>query len=306
MVNFVDSLGFGKRQKTKIIFLILMAISHTLFSASFDSSTRLIITFLGATGSGKGTQGQRISEEYGIPHISIGDLFRREIDEKTSIGLEIFNIDFKQPISDEICIEVIKKRLAKSDCARGFILDGFPRSLQQAQFLMNNILRPTDIHVPILISISKETVINRLANRYICPRCGLQAANSERDYDRCPRDGYHSNLDINNNRLVGRYICALCRNQAKGHGNNAGFCRQASCHGIALIRRPDDAEEQKIKRRIANFQKNKDEIIEALSFAFKIHHISIMGHETPKDIFKLIESYIFEDSLRVLFRDKGL
>ena len=91
------------------------------------------IIMLGAPGSGKGTQSALISEEFGLPHISTGDIFRDNIRRKTEIGLKIKAIiDGGNLCPDDLTIEIVKRRLSESDCKNGYLLDGFPRSIAQA------------------------------------------------------------------------------------------------------------------------------------------------------------------------------
>lgn len=137
-----------------------------------NPSKRLIITLTGTSGSGKGTQGALLSERFNLPHISVGDLFRREAREKTLLsGL---NDQFSNYAPDELCVGMICKRLSEDDCQSGFILDGFPRTPGQANVLVRTILRPEDIHIPIYLDVREEFIVERLKDRFICPTCGVQ------------------------------------------------------------------------------------------------------------------------------------
>ncbi|OYT37214.1 MAG: adenylate kinase [Desulfurococcales archaeon ex4484_58] len=124
--------------------------------------------FIGPPGAGKGTYASYFSRKYCIPHISTGDIFRDEIAKGTELG-EIIKkyIDKGELVPDDIVIEVVKKRLNQPDTRNGFILDGFPRTLNQAKAL-DEI---TQIDVAVYIYVPIEIAIERLSNRYICPKC---------------------------------------------------------------------------------------------------------------------------------------
>ena len=110
------------------------------------------IVLLGAPGSGKGTQASLITEKYGLPHISTGDMFRENIREKTPLGvLAQSYIDKGQLVPDDVTVKMVAERLSRDDCKKGFLLDGFPRTLSQAQAL-EKIVQVTcvlDIDVPL-------------------------------------------------------------------------------------------------------------------------------------------------------------
>ena len=94
------------------------------------------VILLGAPGAGKGTQAVRLAEKYAIPHISTGDIFRSNIKEKTPIGIVAKSyIDKGQLVPDEVTIQIVKERLEKEDCKNGYLLDGFPRTVSQAEAL---------------------------------------------------------------------------------------------------------------------------------------------------------------------------
>ena len=125
--------------------------------------------FLGPPGSGKGTYSSRISPILKIPHISTGDLFREHIKNKTEIGKQIKeNMDAGKLSSDELTIELVKERLSKDDCKNGFILDGFPRTIPQAQALQ----KITNIDVVSNLIIPEEILIEKACSRRICKNCG--------------------------------------------------------------------------------------------------------------------------------------
>lgn len=124
---------------------------------------------LGAPGSGKGTQTSRLKSLLNIPAISTGDIFRKEIKDGTELGKKIKKyLDSGQLVPDEIVIEVIKERITQPDCKNGFILDGFPRTLEQARAL-DEIVK---IDACINLSVPKEIIVKRLSARRICRNCG--------------------------------------------------------------------------------------------------------------------------------------
>lgn len=132
------------------------------------------IVLLGAPGSGKGTQAQRLQAKYGVPQVSSGDLLRDAVARGTELGLKAKVVmDAGQLVSDDIVLGLIRDRLSRADAANGFILDGFPRNKDQANSL-NALL--TDIGQPLdavlLLDVRRETLMQRLAGRRICPKCG--------------------------------------------------------------------------------------------------------------------------------------
>ena len=127
------------------------------------------LLFLGAPGSGKGTHASIVVEKYGIPHISTGDILRSNIQQQTELGLYAKKlIDNGQLVPDGIIIEIMKKRLDEPDCKKGFLLDGFPRTLFQA----NALAEITKIDLAINLVLSDDIIISRVAGRMVCSRCG--------------------------------------------------------------------------------------------------------------------------------------
>ncbi len=120
------------------------------------------IILLGAPGAGKGTQAALIKDRYGIPHISTGDIFRANIREGTPLGIKVKSIiDSGNLVPDGLTVEIVKDRLSKPDCDGGYILDGFPRTLAQAEALDGF----TDIDVVIDVAVPAETVVKRISGR---------------------------------------------------------------------------------------------------------------------------------------------
>jgi adenylate kinase len=132
------------------------------------------IVLLGAPGSGKGTQAQRLQAKYGIPQVSSGDLLRDAVARGTELGRQAKAVmDAGQLVSDDIVLGLIRDRLGRPDAANGFILDGFPRNIDQANSL-NTLL--ADLGQPLdavlLLDVRNETLMKRLAGRRVCPKCG--------------------------------------------------------------------------------------------------------------------------------------
>ncbi len=125
--------------------------------------------FLGPPGAGKGTLAAVVSMKYGIPHISTGVIFREAIKAGSPLGLKVKAIiDSGALVSDELTIELVKERLSQNDVSNGFILDGFPRTIAQAEGLCNI----SEIDSVVNFTISDEDVIKRLSGRRVCKNCG--------------------------------------------------------------------------------------------------------------------------------------
>jgi adenylate kinase len=162
------------------------------------------IILLGPPGSGKGTQAKRIEQTHGIVQLSTGDMLRATTGSESEFGRRVKSImDSGQLVPDEIIVEMIDHRIAQPDCARGFILDGFPRNVPQARAL-DAMLSEHSLkldHV-ILLEVDEAALVDRLSGRYTCTRCGA----SYHDRNHRPR--------------------------------RAGICD--GCGGSECLRRPDD------------------------------------------------------------------
>ena len=125
--------------------------------------------FLGPPGAGKGSLAVKVAEDYKIPHISTGDIFRANIKAQTPLGVKVKAIiDSGALVSDELTFELVKDRIAQDDCKNGYILDGFPRTIPQAEMLESLV---SDIKV-VNFEIQDEIVIRRLSTRRTCKACG--------------------------------------------------------------------------------------------------------------------------------------
>ncbi|NBI30371.1 adenylate kinase [Chengkuizengella marina] len=161
------------------------------------------IIFMGPPGAGKGTQAERIVEELNIPHISTGDAFRLAMSQGTSLGLKAKEyVDQGLLVPDEITIGIVTERLLQEDCNNGFLLDGFPRTIPQAEaldlFLKEN--GKTINHV-INLSVNREFLLARLTGRRICKNCGstyhvmFNPPKQENVCDKCSGDLYQRSDD---------------------------------------------------------------------------------------------------------------
>ena len=127
---------------------------------------KLII--LGPPGAGKGTQAAKIAERYSLAHISTGDMLRAEIALKTPLGLEAKRlIDAGELVPDDVIIGMVKSRIAQPDCVNGFLLDGFPRTVAQAEALMGF----TELDCAVCLQVPGEAIAGRMAKRRVCPKC---------------------------------------------------------------------------------------------------------------------------------------
>jgi len=166
----------------------------------------VILILLGPPGAGKGTQAKLLVTELGIPHISTGDMFRDHISRNTELGQKVKSITASgQLVPDEVTNALVKDRLSRADVAPGFILDGYPRTVPQAEYL-DGLLRSLGRKLDRVVSyeIAEETVVDRISGRRSCPKCGAV---------------YH-----------------VSQNPPK----KAGFCDR---EGEALVQRPDDQPE---------------------------------------------------------------
>ena len=154
------------------------------------------VILLGAPGAGKGTQATRISDKFGLPHISTGDIFRENIKNQTPIGvLAKSYIDKGQLVPDEVTCEIVKDRLQKEDCKNGYLLDGFPRTIAQAEML-DKFAR---IDAVVNINIDFSLLMARLCGRRVCRDCGesyhISTLNGATTCSRCGGELYQRKDD---------------------------------------------------------------------------------------------------------------
>ena len=144
------------------------------------------LIFLGPPGAGKGTQAEKISELYGIAHISTGDMLRSQMREGTPLGAEAKGyIDRGELVPDELIVAMVAERIKEEDCANGFLLDGFPRTVSQAEAI-NGI---SDIDMVIDIAVPAERLMERIGGRRMCSGCGAGYHTSSYHKDTCEKCG---------------------------------------------------------------------------------------------------------------------
>ena len=166
---------------------------------------------MGPPGAGKGTQAALIKEEYKLPHISTGDMFRAAIKNSTPLGIEAKKfIDQGKLVPDSVTIGLVKERISEADCANGFMLDGFPRTIAQAEAL-DVILKELNISLDAVLNIAvdSEVLVDRIVGRRVCKQCGA---------------GYH----VTNLKPKKDGVCDVC--------------------GSELIQRKDDTKETVVTR----------------------------------------------------------
>jgi len=181
------------------------------------------LVLLGAPGAGKGTQAVILSKKLQIPHISTGDIFRSNIKNETPLGkLAKQYIDSGALVPDEVTVAIVKDRLAEPDCANGFVLDGFPRTIQQAESL-DRILEELGTRLDKVIDIhaGDDVIIKRLSGRRVCPECTAI---------------YH----IRTSEMARNGICENC--------------------GAKLIQREDDREET-VRKRLETYHDQTEPLI---------------------------------------------
>jgi adenylate kinase len=159
--------------------------------------------FLGAPGSGKGTQSKRVASELSIPQLSTGDILREAVKNQTAVGVEAKKyMDAGDLVPDEIIVGIIKDRTAENDCEKGFILDGFPRTVEQANALQNMFQQLNQsLDKVVYLEINPEKVVERLTGRRVCSACGAEfhlqfkAPLKEGICDICGKDLMHRSDD---------------------------------------------------------------------------------------------------------------
>ena len=146
------------------------------------------IVLLGAPGAGKGTQGQKLVEEFGIAHISTGDLLRAAVKAQSELGKQAkAYMDAGKLVPDQLVIDLVKERLAQPDAQKGFMLDGFPRNIAQAETLDGELKdMGVELDAALLVDVPFDVIVSRLSSRRTCRSCGYTAGP---DTSVCPRCG---------------------------------------------------------------------------------------------------------------------
>ncbi len=194
------------------------------------------LVLLGAPGAGKGTQAVSLSEAFGLVHVASGDLFREALREGTDLGIQAKSyMDRGQLVPDEVTIMMILGRIARPDCEKGFILDGFPRTLEQAQALEEALKKEAKaIDKVLYIKVSVEELVKRLSGRCVCRVCQMP---------------YHN---------------TYCAPEANG------ICDRC---GGQLFQRPDDNDET-VKERVKVYFSNTAPLIDYYTKAGKLQEVN--------------------------------
>jgi adenylate kinase len=184
------------------------------------------ILILGGPGAGKGTQAGRVSEKYALAHISTGDIFRSHIERGTDTGKKIEEqMNSGQLVPDSLACKIVVDRLAEPDCANGYILDGFPRTVPQAEALEQLLAdRNEAVDAALVLNVPDDEIIDRLTARRTCPECG---------------------------KIYNLKFEQPSRN---------GYCDSEGCTDIELVQREDDTEET-IKKRLEVYHESTEPLI---------------------------------------------
>lgn len=201
----------------------------------------LNIILMGPPGAGKGTQATRIIDEFHIPHISTGDIFRENISKGTELGLKAKAIiERGDLVPDDLTIDLVRSRLSQDDCKAGYLLDGFPRTIPQAEAL--KVLGPEigrPVNLVIDITVPDDELLSRIAGRRVCPSCG-------------------ASFHVINMRPRLEGICDRC--------------------GSQLIQRKDDNAES-FKVRLENYYKSTQPLVDFYKAEGLYHHFDgMVGH----------------------------
>lgn len=214
------------------------------------------LIFLGPPGAGKGTQAKLLSVKYQIPQISTGDILRAAVRDQTPMGLKAKAcMDSGALVPDDVVVGIVQERLSMQDCCKGFILDGFPRTIAQADALKSTLMQlGKKIEHVISITVDNDELLTRITGRRTCAKCGK---------------GYHVLFDAPKNEG----ICDVC--------------------GGELIQRDDDKEET-MKKRLSVYDQQTEPLIEYYSKESLLRPISGQGsiESIQNEIVKTVEEYI--------------
>ena len=214
------------------------------------------IIFIAPPAAGKGTQSKLVSAEYNIPHISTGDLLREEVNSGSDLGVYLKQeMDKGNLISDETITTLLKNLISKSDCANGYILDGYPRNVTQAK-IYENLLKELnkDLGSVIFLDIDKSLALERTLSRIVCPNCGASY-----------------NLNIEALKPIKEGICDKCNNTLK-------------------IRSDDNKET--FLNRFDTYINNTKELIDYYDKLGVLSRIKINKEDSAQDIFNEIKKII--------------
>jgi adenylate kinase len=152
--------------------ILISALAMTIFATIPITSEPLVVILLGPPGSGKGTQAVKLSQKLGIPHLSTGDLFRENIGKGTDLGKKAKTfMDAGKLVPDEIVLDMLFERVKQSDCMKGYLLDGFPRTIPQAEALDLKLAARAKI-IALNLDVGDELIVKRIEGRLSCKNCG--------------------------------------------------------------------------------------------------------------------------------------
>jgi len=155
------------------IFTLMISLGAAMHANEAANPGQNIIILLGPPGSGKGTQAIQITKELNIPHISTGDLFRDNIKGDTALGKKAQSyMDAGQLVPDEVVLDMLFDRVSRPDCAKGFLLDGFPRTIPQAEAFDKYIAKTKARVIAFNLEVPDEVIVERAAGRLTCTKCG--------------------------------------------------------------------------------------------------------------------------------------
>lgn len=159
--------------KRFLLFTLITLLAIPLFAMKPVENSQTVIILLGAPGAGKGTQAVRLTENLGIPQISTGDLFRENMRNASPIGQKAKEyMDKGELVPDEVVLDMLFDRLKAPDCKKGYILDGFPRTIPQAEALDARLAKTNARVIAISLEVPDSLIIERLTGRIVCEKCG--------------------------------------------------------------------------------------------------------------------------------------
>lgn len=209
-----------------------------------------VIILMGAPGSGKGSNAKILEKRLNIPQLSTGDILREEVDKKTNLGVQITKIiNEGKLVSDNVMVDLIENRIKEEDCKYGFILDGFPRTLSQADqldklFAKNGI----NDYIVVELVVNEDIIIKRVLGRYTCAKCGaiyneyFSKPKVNNVCDICGGDTFAKRSDDNEQIIVNRIsiynkntlpVLKYYKDRNKYHTINGLLDKQAICEEIA-------------------------------------------------------------------------
>ncbi len=184
-----------------IVSLIALALTGFFKGDSMATEKQTVIILLGPPGAGKGTHAVELSKKLSLPHISTGDILRENLRKQTALGLLAKKyMDGGKLVPDDLVIQMLLERVSEKDCQKGYILDGFPRTLGQAKVLDEHLKNRAEV-VTVNLSVADNLLIERITGRLVCKKCGAPFHKTfsppikENVCDRCQGELYHRDDD---------------------------------------------------------------------------------------------------------------